>query len=163
MVDSAKVRSQLVDALRLDLIGPSQGHELESEILPSPPSRWYLTGFLVPHEASEVQKADETADEQLEIAGMPESGDDDAPAEQISKRKAFFPSSIGVSTLVRTSTEPLNVSVEWGDYKEHALGEEKRGEWRRSQRAATVSVSLAGSSKPKSYEVPNSDGLRLVV
>src|SRR5258706_15752145 len=151
MVDSAKVRSQLVDALRLDLIGPSRGHELESEVLPSPPSRWYLTGFLVPHEASEVQTTDETADEQLEIAGMPESGDDDAPTEQISKRKAFFPSSLGISTLVRTSTQTLSVSVEWGDYKEHALEEEKRREWRRTQQSETVKVPLvAGSSKPKS-------------
>jgi len=164
MLDSAAVRSQLVDALRLDLIGPSRGHELESEVLTSPPSRWYLTGFLVPHEASEVQKADETADEQLEIAGMPESGDDDAPTEQISKRKAFFPSSLGISTLVRTSTQTLSVRVEWGDYKEHTLEEEKRREWRRTQQSETVKVPLvAGSSKPKSYEVPNSDGLRLVV
>jgi len=164
MADSATVRSQLVDALRLDLIGPNRGHDLESETLPSPPSRWYLTGFLVPHEASEVQKGDETANEQLEIAGLPESGDDDAPAEQISKRKAFFPSSIGISTLARASTKELTVFVEWGDYKEHSTEEEKGREWRRSQRAETVPVPLNGrSSKPKVYEVPNSDGLRVVV
>lgn len=163
-MDSSEVRSQLVDAVRLDLIGPSRDHELESEILPSPPSRWYLTGFLVPHEASDVQRSDETADEQLEIAGMPETGDDDAPAEQISKRRAFFPSSIGVSSLVRASTKTLNVSVEWGDYREHSIEEEKRREWRREQRVESLTVPLEGSgSKPRSYDVPNSDGLRIVL
>jgi len=163
-MDSSAVRSQLVDALRLDLIGPSRGHELESEVLPSPPSRWYLTGFLVPHQASEVQKRDETADEQLEITGLPETGDDEAPAEQVSKRKAFFPSSIGVSALVRASTKTLNVSVEWGDYKEHAVEEEKGREWRRVQRVESVPVPIdATGSKPRNYEVPNSDGLRIVV
>lgn len=42
------VRDQLVEALRLDLIGPENGSELETEVLPQAPSRWYLTGFLVP-------------------------------------------------------------------------------------------------------------------
>jgi hypothetical protein len=78
---SSEVRSQLVDALRLDLIGPSSGHELERETLPSPPSRWYLTGFLVPHEAAEEQRRDETADEQLELAAVSEVSAASADAE----------------------------------------------------------------------------------
>jgi hypothetical protein len=160
---SAQIRSDLIDALRLDLIGPSKGHELESEILPSAPSRWYLTGFLVPHEASEETRRDETADEQLEIAGIAENNDDEAPAEQISKRKAFFPSSMGISTLVRASTQTVNVDIEWGDYKEHTE-EEKPREWQRTQRAARLSISLSGvGAKAKRFEIPDSDGLRLAV
>ena len=46
----------LVDALRLDLVGPENGSELESEVLNQAPSRWYLTGFLVPLEADPAQK-----------------------------------------------------------------------------------------------------------
>ncbi len=49
-----EVRSQLVDALRLDLVGPDNGSDLEAEILPQAPFRWYLTGFLVPLEAGEA-------------------------------------------------------------------------------------------------------------
>jgi len=49
-----EVRSQLVDALRLDLVGPDNGSDLEAEILPQAPSRWYLNGFLVPMEAGEA-------------------------------------------------------------------------------------------------------------
>jgi hypothetical protein len=49
-----EVHGQLVDALRLDLVGPDDGSELEAEILPQAPSRWYLTGFLVPLEAGEA-------------------------------------------------------------------------------------------------------------
>ena len=55
-----------MQALRLDLIGPENGTELEAEILPQAPSRWYLTGFLVPLEAGEVQKSDETANDDLD-------------------------------------------------------------------------------------------------
>ena len=49
-----EVRSQLVDALRLDLVGPDNGSDLEAEILPQAPFRWYLTGFLVHLEAGEA-------------------------------------------------------------------------------------------------------------
>ena len=52
---------QLVNALRLDLVGPENDSELATEVLPQAPSRWYLTGFLVPLEASEAQRQDETA------------------------------------------------------------------------------------------------------
>ena len=52
------VRSELVEALRLDLVGPENGSDLEAEILSQAPSRWYLTGFLVPLEASESQRGD---------------------------------------------------------------------------------------------------------
>ena len=45
--DSASVRDYLIEALRLDLIGPRTGDEaLQHERLPYAPSRWYLTGFL---------------------------------------------------------------------------------------------------------------------
>jgi hypothetical protein len=51
MTSEKEVREQLVKAFQADLIGPfvpddhPQGGQ---EILPLPPSRWYLTGFLAP-------------------------------------------------------------------------------------------------------------------
>jgi hypothetical protein len=47
---SLEVRERLVEALRLDLVGPGAGHALAEERLPGwvRPSNWYLTGFLVP-------------------------------------------------------------------------------------------------------------------
>ena len=57
------VRRSLVEALRLDLIGPENGTDLEVELLPQAPSRWYLTGFLVPLGAGEAQRSDETAND----------------------------------------------------------------------------------------------------
>jgi hypothetical protein len=52
-----------------------------SEILPQAPSRWYLTGFLVPLEAGEVQKSDETANDDLDspAAGGDATDDDTTP------------------------------------------------------------------------------------
>ena len=58
---SVDVRDRLTEALRLDLVGPESGPEYAEERLPIPPSRWYLTGFLVPYEAKEEHRTDDTA------------------------------------------------------------------------------------------------------
>jgi hypothetical protein len=58
-VKPVEVRSQLVDPLRLDLVGPENATNLEAEVLPQAPSRWHLTGFLVPLEAGEAQRTDD--------------------------------------------------------------------------------------------------------
>src|SRR5438874_11661473 len=58
MATSAEIRQRLATELRLDLIGPSHlERELVNEILPDPPSRWYLTGFLVPLDGAVRVKA----------------------------------------------------------------------------------------------------------
>ncbi len=75
--DSAQVRSQLVTALELELIGPTQrvlqalgaeGEGLEAEALDRLPSSWYPTGFLVPTETDLSLKCDDTADD--DFAGV---------------------------------------------------------------------------------------------
>ena len=76
-ITSVQVREKLVDALRLDLIGPSDTLGDAKEALPQSPSRWYLTGFLVPLDAAPEDKSDETANDELDDAGEPGGGDDD--------------------------------------------------------------------------------------
>ncbi len=117
-----EVRSALVEALELDLVGPRAGHRLESERLPGwvRPSNWYMTGFLVPVEAPPQQSADEDADEELdgvpEEEGLPEeSAEEGGPA-----KKGLFPSSIGLSMLVAAQAQRLEVTVRWGEYEYEA-------------------------------------------
>ena len=54
---SAEVGQDLVNALRLDLVGPGPGRGEPEEVLNQSPSRWYLMGFLLPVEADESQKS----------------------------------------------------------------------------------------------------------
>lgn len=114
---SALIRNTLVDALRLDLVGPDPDEPTHAayatETLPSQPSTWYLTGFLVPFQAAE---ADETSTEQMDMLRPKPGIDDDAAPEKASARKAPFPSSIGVSLLVPADVDSLGVDVSWGDY-----------------------------------------------
>jgi hypothetical protein len=89
MPTSAEIRERLVTEMRLDLIGPSHRDEpaLRDEILPDPPARWYLTGFLVPLGAPSRQKA---PDPQEEMDAVEEGGvDDDDTPERVPRARAF--------------------------------------------------------------------------
>ena len=49
-----EVREQLTRSLMLDLIGPTATIGDHNETLSQQPSKWYLTGFLVPTDSSET-------------------------------------------------------------------------------------------------------------
>jgi hypothetical protein len=173
------VRRGLVDALRIDLVGPENGSDLEAEVLPQAPSRWYLTGFLVPLEASEAQKSDETAQDEFDsVGGEVEGTDDDVTPEPPAARRAFFPSSIGLSLLVSEATRQLTVEVNWGDYRAEPLEGSRDGEepatsesvgraslrWKRQPRRVAMTVTMpAKTARAVEHEVPESDGLRIAV
>ena len=95
------MRERLVEALKLDLVGPWAGHALADERLPGwvRPSNWYLTGFLIPSGTPPEKSAD--ADEDDDLARFPNRragrGVDE---ERKAAKKGFFPSSMGLSFLV---------------------------------------------------------------
>ena len=201
------VREKLLEALRLDLVGPDKGSDLEDETLPQAPSRWYLTGFLVPLEADEAQRSDETSGEEIDEIEAAQGANDDETPEPASAKRAFFSSSIGISVLVPEEEREAAVTALWGDYEpvfsddgegedgekiengaaeteenttegdeeieENGIGDEDGGEegrrrfirsWQRSQRDELVTIKLPHETKqPVEYDVPNSDGLKLVV
>jgi hypothetical protein len=154
---SADVRSKLVESLELDLVGPRPGLGDADEILPQSPSRWYLTGFLVPIDAASSQKVDEEATEELESA---ESGgvDDDEPPERGSARNRVFASSMGLSVLVGAGAKALDVTVTWGDYQPRSNPES----WARVPRQHRLTLNLpARTAKPRETAVPDSQGLKV--
>ncbi len=55
---SVEVREDIVDALKVDLVGPGAGHELARERLPAneAPSKWHLAGFLIPSGTPPVKR-----------------------------------------------------------------------------------------------------------
>jgi hypothetical protein len=71
---SLEVRSRLLEALKLALVGPGAGHALAEERLyrRKRPSNWYLTGFLIPSGTPPEQSADADEDDEFnaETAGL---------------------------------------------------------------------------------------------
>src|SRR5262245_50204001 len=74
-------RRKLGQTLGLDLFGPDRDSDLIAEVLPQAASRWYLTGFLVPIDAAEDQKVDETAVEEVDELSEAGGTDDAATPE----------------------------------------------------------------------------------
>ena len=189
--DSASVRDYLTYALRLDLIGPRpEDTALANERIDHAPSRWYLTGFLVPSGAPESQRAHD-AEEEFDVPEDSAHGSDDSNVpERGSGKRNFLPSSMGMSILVTEETAKLDVSVSWGDYKpepgeesgtestvtdvpseeREGVGEELEGAnrrfapWARTPKDGVVSINLStiDAGTPVSYPVPASGGLEVV-
>ncbi len=170
------VRDVLGHVLREDLVGPDEDSPNAGETLTAAPSRWYLTGFLVPHEASEEQRADPTAQESIDLDGDAGGTDDNDTPEKVSGRRAFFPSSLGISVLVPADADALHVTVTWGDYTAleapEAPTEDSAADkpeaprierWARTPKRAEVTVPIRGAKKRAApIDVPGSAGLRVV-
>jgi len=167
-VTSPQVRQQLVDALRLDLVGPWAGHELSAEKLPGwrRPSNWYLTGFLIPAGTPPEESTDADEDDELdevpEAAGLPE----ESASEKRAAKKGFFPSSMGLSFLVSAHTQELKLRVSWGDYTPKE-DEDDKGKpisvWQRDAREELIPIPVPINDQAGIHDVPGSDGLQLHV
>ena len=183
--DSASVRDYLVEALRLDLIGPRPRDEaLQHERLPHAPSRWYLTGFLAPTGAPDAQRAQDAEEELDEPADPTQGGDDASAPERGSGKRVFLPSSMGLSVLVSASTECLDVALSWSDYTPEddpadsvgsqtdesggdtaaASGRRRFAPWVRRPHAENVDIDFESVTvgMPARFDVPASGGLELV-
>ena len=160
-----EVRKDLVDALQIDLIGPTGPLGDHNEILPQAPSRWYLTGFLVPTDADEEQRCDPTSNDELDQAAEPAGADDDDTPEKPAARRSFLPSSIGVSVLVPADAHEFEAIVRYGEYVrvEQVEGHSGPQQWQRVPREEVVLINL-GPQVPGHgvVPVPNSKGVELV-
>ena len=170
MTTSADIRAKLVETLQLDVVGPGPGHPLEAERLKErdQPSRWYLTGFLVPTKAPEEQRLDPEVNDAIDtaVASDEGTGDDNVEVDRPPAKKAYLPSSLGVSVLVPAGVTALQAEVHWGDY--HQLSAENSDHpdwkvWQRTQRSAHVPVPLPLQGTEPPIDVPESRGVRLYV
>lgn len=113
------VRAQLIEALKLDLVGPCAGHPQATEQLPEHlrPATWYLTGFLIPSGTPAEHASDPNEDEEMDAVPEQTGLDQESHDDRRAAKKGFFPSSIGLTFLVSAATEELKLTLRWGDYK----------------------------------------------
>ncbi|MBS1982663.1 MAG: hypothetical protein JST16_00710, partial [Bdellovibrionales bacterium] len=160
---AVEVREQLVNAVLIDLVGPvsglAAGSHLENEVLPATttPSRWYLTGFLVPFESKLADKTEETSAEQIDLIPNRTGVDDEAAPEATSSRKTPFPSSIGLSVLVPQGTKSITATVTWGDYKR--VDNDSLSGWQREPKWSHADIFIPPAKAREA--LPYSDGLEI--
>lgn len=154
---SSEIRKNILDAMKLDLIGPSHNSEQKylQEVLSVQPSAYYLTGFLVPH-GSRIQvdvEEDEANVSPDDTDDNAESGGDEANS--LIKR---FPSSIGLSLFLKKDIKEFEVVCRWGEYRPE---ETKEGTlWQRSHIEKKISVALNGKTN---FTVPVTPEVELMV
>ena len=127
-----------------------------------------------------------SAEEELDAPAEPMQGSDDSSTpERGSGKRAFLPSSMGLSILVDPETERLDVALSWGDYVpesgaaaeaggagrteaggdgDDAASRRRFAPWVRRPRAEKVAIDLSTTrvGTPVAHEVPGSGGLELV-
>lgn len=109
------IRTKLVEALLLDLVGPSNSHAFAHELLPQSPRRWYLTGFLVPRKGSSEARA--SKDEELEEEQcFKKEGDDQGDATDKVAETSLLACSMGMSVMLPPDENRIEVTCRWGDY-----------------------------------------------
>ncbi len=164
MAEPTAARDQLLSALEADLIGPFSRDPEASEVLPLPPARWYLTGFLAPEGARET--GDPTDDEEA-AAGSDEDAEEAGSHEPEPKQRNRFPASMGMSVLLPAGARAVRATVRWAEYVCEE-GEKPEGKkrarlvWRRvALPAVTVEVPLDARALADGVAVAERPGVRL--
>lgn len=133
MTTTTELRTQLLDEIRRDLVGP----HAPDEILSDRPTVQYLTGILYP---SGVE-IDASEDESLGVGGT--DADDESSTEVVALSQTMNPASIGLSFAVLESVTQLDVEVTYGLYDEQEAQAEKGKtvkRWQRRPFSETVTV-----------------------
>lgn len=99
------VRERLLYALKADLLGP----EAPDEVLSQSPSTRYLIGMLAPQGTRLSPSEDEGTDSTIDGDEVLE------PGPRVSQQ--LTPSSIGLSCIVDSRCEAVNVQASWGEYR----------------------------------------------
>ena len=111
----AKVRQEIINALKTDLMGPQSA----DEVLDENPKSAYIIGMLAPQTddrdtptagEQEVDSDIAYGDSEDYTAG---EDDDNSPIITTSFK---LPTSIGISFYVASSTDAIKIDVKWGDY-----------------------------------------------
>lgn len=166
-----EIRTRLVEALHADLIGPFVPADHPSggeEILPLPPSRWYLTGFLAPQGG----RAPDVDDEDSQEGGLASDNDtqaeDAGESEPETKRPVRFPASMGLSVFLPPGEgDHLSVDLRFADYDKIETAEDheerKSWGWKRvphEEKGIRIPLDREVLEGRDGVPVPNTSGLR---
>lgn len=169
-LSSSAVRAHLVRALEADLVGPYS----EREELDRPPSRTYLTGFLVPKEDRRADPPSESDEDETEAEEASADGEEEAlpaedekPAGQGSRRPQVLPASLGLSVLLPPKSGPDSVRAivrcaEYEAYHPEGSKKTKRPLWRRKPHPDyVVSLPLEGRALADGLRIPELPGVQI--
>lgn len=154
----AKTRQNIIDTLKVDLMGPME----PDEVLTENPMFAYLVGMLYPQTiatSKEISEQEIESDVAYEDDADYTSGEED-DNEPISVTRFKQQSSIGISFYISNSQSNIDVDVSWGDYIRSSRKEiNKDGKevskaiFIREQKQSTVHVDFSEFTTSKDYRI----------
>jgi len=137
----SNARRRLLEALRIELLGPESGEELLSES----PLTHYVAGTLAPF-GTEVP--DEERGDEVDGSAGDESDGGLEGSSPVSE--ALTPSSIGLSCLISARNDTIDVTISWGDYAPEEVEEpETESQQLRPSPASGTSPASGQSDQPR--------------
>lgn len=153
-----RVRQKIIDALKVDLMGPQS----EDEVLDENPRHAYIIGMLSP-QVDTYRATDTDSEQEVDTDIAYEDGEDytageDDDNEPVTTTHFRLPSSIGISFYIEAKTDTLDLDVCWGDYvKSSEKRKNKDGKeydhasYTRQQMKETVSIDFRSFERNKEY------------
>ena len=166
----AEVRQMIIDAMKVDLMGPQS----EDEVLDENPRHAYIIGLLAPQSEAGIDAAGENeqeleADIDHEDDNNFTAGEDD-DNEPVVTTHFKLPSSIGISFYVAAGTDSVCLDVSWGDYtKATEKRTDKNGKERdyasymRHPMKETLTVGFADFDRSREYQLLSDSNVRVYV
>ena len=158
----SEIRQKLIEALRIDLIGPRMGAD---EVLEENPELSYLTGALHTTDSKNIKdiiEFDVQEDIELDSGDSDSLGDEDNEDKYSSKFKQQ--SSLGLSFYLPDNVNVFDVRLEWGDYIiEKQEYEDKNGKtknrkvYTRLPRIENIQVEFNDGERSKEYQAGETD------
>ena len=163
----ARIRQEIIDALRTDLMGPQS----PEEILDESPKSAYIVGILGPQtmeDRSSTVFGDQEVDTDVEYDDNDYTSGEDDDNEPVAVTHFTLPSSIGISFYVQSTLPSVCVDVSWGDYiKTREMVEDKEGNekektvYKRIPVSETVPVKFSEVGRSREYTLVRDSGIRL--
>ena len=166
----SQVRQEIIDAVKMDLMGPRE----EAEVLTENPRSAYIIGMLAPQtrlDGDTTSNNEQEVDFDIEYDDSADytAGEDD-DNEPISHSNFKIPSSIGISFYVESSVSSINIDVSWADYDKSVESkmtkddkEKKTYRYTRLPIAETIVVRFGDFAKGNDYQLANDSNVVLHV
>ena len=164
----SRIRQEIIDSIKVDLMGPQS----DEEILDENPKSAYIVGILSPQKEEDKQQ---TIIGDQEVEADIAYGDDenftagqDDDNEPVAVTHFALPASIGISFYVRKELPSICVDITWGDYVKTKVSitdkdgkEREKTCYKRIPMKDTVSVDFSEAGRSKEYRLIRDSNLGL--
>lgn len=156
----SEVRQKIIEALRVDLVGPSA----KDEVLDENPMYEYLTGMLYPNTMCEDIIEQEISEDNFDSNYEPKPDEDDN--EPMISAKFTQQSSIGISFYLKKTTNYIVADISWGEYNKqtskylNSKNEEKTTYvFPRKDMSSEIIIDLSQFKKSCDFKLPEDENI----